>query len=136
MKSTSELLDLLQNIDIEEFLKTDAFEDVDIPVYLNELLAKCNIQPKDLIIKLNMERSYTYQILNGRRRPTRNFLIRTAFLCRLSVDETQRLLTIGHRPVLYPRNKSDAAVLFCLQHQMNEEELNQLLKDIGEKTLN
>lgn len=135
MKSTDELLDLLQNLDIEEFLKADSFQDINISTYLNELLAGHDIQPKDVIIRLNMERSYTYQILNGRRRPTRNFLIRIAFLCRLSVDETQKLLTIGNRPILYPRNRFDAAVLYSLQHKLSEDRLNQLLKDIGEETL-
>lgn len=135
MKSTDELLDLLQNLDIEEFLKADSFQDINISTYLNELLAGHDIQPKDVIIRLNMERSYTYQILNGRRRPTRNFLIRIAFLCRLSVDETQKLLTIGNRPILYPRNRFDAAVLYSIQHKLSEDRLNQLLKDIGEETL-
>lgn len=135
MKSTDELLDLLQNIDVEEFIKTDFCQDIRVSDYLNELLTRSGIQTKELIIRMNMERSYTYQILNGRRQPTRNFLIRIAFLCHLTVKETQRLLTIGHRPVLYPRNRFDAAVLYCLQHKMEEAELNQLLEEIGEKTL-
>lgn len=83
-----------------------------------------------------MERSYTYQILNGRRQPTRNFLIRIAFLCALSVDETQRMLTIGNRPILYPRNRFDAAVLYCLQHGLDEDKCNELLHDVGEPPLN
>lgn len=135
MKSTEELLKLLQNLDIEEFKKADSFQDIAISDYLNELLSAHDLQTKDVILRLNMERSYTYQILNGRRHPTRNFLLRIAFLCQLSVDETQKLLTIGNRPILYPRNKFDAAVLYCLQHELNEEKLNELLKDIGEESL-
>ncbi|MCM1273530.1 MAG: helix-turn-helix domain-containing protein [Clostridium sp.] len=135
MKSTNELLELLQNLDIEKFKQSDSFQNINISDYLNDLLAKSGIQTKDLIIRLNMERSYTYQILNGRRQPTRNFLIRIAFLCKLSIDETQRLLNVGHRPILYPRNKFDAAVLYCLQHQLDVEQLNQLLNDIGETPL-
>ncbi|MBO4998362.1 MAG: helix-turn-helix transcriptional regulator [Lachnospira sp.] len=135
MKSTEELLNLLQNLDIEEFKKSDSFSDISISSFLNELLQQKQLQAKDVIIKLNMERSYTYQILNGRRQPTRNFLIRMAFLCQLSVEETQKLLTVGNRPILYPRNRFDAAVLYCLQHQLSEEELNELLTDIGEDTL-
>lgn len=136
MKSTEELLNLLQHLDIEEFKNTDSFSDISISAYLNELLKRHNLTAKDIIIRLNMERSYTYQILKGRRQPTRNFMIRIAFLCQLSVDETQKLLTIGKRPILYPRNRFDAAVLYCLQHQLNEEELNELLNDIGENALN
>lgn len=136
MKSTEELITLLQNLDIEEFKKSDSFQDINITAYLNELLNRHGLQAKDIIIRLNMERSYTYQILNGRRQPTRTFLIRIAFLCKLSVDETQKLLSAGSRPILYPRNRFDAAVLYCLQHQLNEEELNKLLVDIGEEALN
>ncbi len=135
MKSTEELLKLLENINIEEFKKEKAFQSIDFPAYLNEVLSQHGLQSKDVIVKLNMERSYTYQILNGRRNPTRNFLIRIAFLCKLSVDETQKLLSAGNRPILYPRNRFDAAVLYCIQHQLSEEELNELLKDIEEEAL-
>lgn len=136
MKSTEELITLLQNLDIEEFKKSDSFQNINITDYLNELLNKHGLHAKDIIIRLNMERSYTYQILNGRRQPTRNFLIRIAFLCKLSVDEIQKLLSIGNRPILYPRNRFDAAVLYGLQHELNEDELNKLLVDIGEDALN
>lgn len=135
MKSTDELLNLLQNLDIDEFKKEDSFQDINFSAYLNELLDTHGLQARDIIIKLNMERSYAYQILKGRRNPTRNFLIRIAFLCQLSVDETQKLLTVGNRPILYPRNRFDAAVLYCIQHNLNEEELNELLMDIGEEVL-
>lgn len=136
MKSTEELLNLLKNLDIEDFKKSDSFQDINISVYLNDLLNEHGLQAKDIIIRLNMERSYTYQILNGRRQPTRNFLIRIAFLCQLSVNETQKLLSAARRPILYPRNRFDAAVLYCLQHQLSEEDLNKLLLDIGEDALN
>ncbi len=135
MKSTDELLNLLQNLDIEEFKKEDSFQNINISEYLNELLQTQGLSPRDIIIKLNMERSYAYQILKGRRNPTRNFLIRIALLCQLTVDETQKLLTAGNRPILYPRNRFDAAVLYCIQHKLNEEELNELLLDIGEEML-
>ena len=135
MKSTDELLNLLQNLDIEEFKKEDSFQNINISEYLNELLQTQGLSPRDIIIKLNMERSYAYQILKGRRNPTRNFLIRIALLCQLTVDETQKLLTAGNRPILYPRNRFGAAVLYCIQHKLNEEELNELLLDIGEEML-
>lgn len=135
MKSTDELLNLLQNLDIEEFKKEDSFQNINISEYLNELLQTQGLSPRDIIIKLNMERSYAYQILKGRRNPTRNFLIRIALLCQLTVDETQKLLTAGNRPILYPRNRFDAAVLYCIQHKLNEEGLNELLLDIGEEML-
>lgn len=135
MKVTDELLKQLKHLNIDEFKKADVFEDTTIADYLNTLLKQKNLHAKDIIIKLNMERSYTYQILNGRRNPTRHFLIRLALLCKLPLDETQRMLTIGKRPILYPRNRFDAAVIYCIQHDLGENELNELLQDIGEEPL-
>lgn len=135
MKSTEELLSLLQNLDIEEFKKADSFQNVNIADYLNEVLNSHGLQAKDVIIKLNMERSYAYQILKGRRNPTRNFLIRIALLCKLSVDDTQKLLTAGNRPILYPRNRFDATILYGIQHQLSEDKINELLVDLGEESL-
>lgn len=135
MKSTEELFNLLQNLDIDEFKKEESFQESNISDYLNALLKEKNIQPKDIIVKLNMERSYTYQILKGRRKPTRIFLIRIALLCKLDIDATQRLLSTGNRPILYPRNRFDAAILYGIQHNLDETQVNELLLDIGEDSL-
>lgn len=50
----------------------------------------------------NMEKSYFYQILKGRRAPGLDFLIKLAFVLKLNLDETQRLLKIANRQPLYP----------------------------------
>lgn len=135
MKSTEELIKLLQNLNIEEFKKDESFREIKIQEYLDQLLTQHGLTAKDIIIKLNMERSYTYQILKGRRNPTRKFLIRIALLCRLSLEETQHLLAVGNRPALYPRNRFDAMVIYGIQHNLTEEETNELLTELGEDTL-
>ena len=75
MKATDELLKQIKELNIEEFKKEESFDCVSIGEYLCSLLTSHDLQPKDIILNLNMERSYTYQILNGRRKPTRNFLL-------------------------------------------------------------
>lgn len=135
MKPTDELLKQIQSLNVDEFKNKDMFEDTTIADYLNELLEKHNLQAKDIILNLNMERSYTYQILNGRRRPTRFFLLRLGIFMQLSLEEVQKMLSVGQRPILYPRNRFDGAVIFAIQHNMSLEELNALLEDIGESPL-
>lgn len=78
MKATDELLKQIKELNIEDFKKQESFDCISIDEYLCSLLTSHNLQPKDIILNLNMERSYTYQILNGRRKPTRNFLLRIA----------------------------------------------------------
>ncbi len=50
MKSTEELLKLLENLDLEEFKKEDSFKDVNISEYLNTLLESHGLQAKDVIL--------------------------------------------------------------------------------------
>ena len=136
MKATDELLKQIKELNIEDFKKQESFDCISIDEYLCSLLTSHNLQPKDIILNLNMERSYTYQILNGRRKPTRNFLLRIAIFISLSLDETQKMLTIAQRPLLYPRNRFDAAIIFSLEHKMSLDETYELLEEIGEEPLN
>ena len=135
MKSTDELFKQIKELNIEEFKKEDNFDNISIGEYLNKLLTDHHLQPKDIIVNLNMERSYTYQILNGRRNPTRNFLLRIAIFLELPLEETQRMLSIAQRPQLYPRNRFDAAIIFALEHHMSLDETYELLEEIGENPL-
>lgn len=90
MKATDELLKQIKELNIEDFKKQESFDCISIDEYLCSLLTSHNLQPKDIILNLNMERSYTYQILNGRRKPTRNFLLRIAIFISLSLDELRK----------------------------------------------
>lgn len=136
MKLTEDLLKQIRELNIDEFKKEDNFDKIGIGDYLSNLLTSHDLQPKDIIINLNMDRSYTYQILSGRRNPTRNFLLRIAIFLKLPLEETQRMLSIAQRAQLYPRNRFDAAIIFALEHEMTLEETNALLEEIGEELLN
>ena len=136
MKLTEDLLKQIRELNIDEFKKEDNFDKIGIGDYLSNLLTSHDLQPKDIIINLNMDRSYTYQILGGRRNPTRNFLLRIAIFLKLPLEETQRILSIAQRAQLYPRNRFDAAIIFALEHEMTLEETNALLEEIGEELLN
>ncbi len=75
----------------------------------------------------NLDRSYGYQLFNGTRRPTRDVLLTLAIQLGLSEAETQRLLKLAGRPVLYARNRRDAAVLYCLSHKLSPAEAEELI---------
>ena len=62
-------------------------------------------------------------------------LIRLALGIGLTINETQRLLKVAQRGELYPRNRRDAALIYCIQHQTNVLDAEILLEQIGEKLL-
>lgn len=62
---------------------------------LRNLLDRADISASDWITAADISRSYGYQILRGERIPGRDILLRTALALHLSVEEAQRLLTLG-----------------------------------------
>lgn len=102
---------------------------------LRNLLDRADISASDWITAADISRSYGYQILRGERIPGRDILLRTALAVRLSVEETQRLLTLGGCAALYPRLRRDAAVIFALNQSLSLLETESLLSSLPERSL-
>lgn len=92
----------------------DKFITVSLTEYLELLLVNETITKKELVRSTGIEKSYLYQIFNGRRTPSRDKLLRIAFAFKLSLENTQRLLIVAEKPILYPARKRDAAIMYCL----------------------
>ncbi len=93
----------------------------DIHILINKYIIENNIPHTEIIRKLNVERSYGYQILNGKRVPTRTQLIKIGLIFKLSFEELQRMLKIAGKEVLYARNVTDARVIYSLEHGLDYE---------------
>lgn len=132
MISTEELMSRIkeEKADDMSFLEQKEYVCPDITVYLCDLLAEHQKEVKDVIKQLGLERTYGYQMFNGTRKPTRNFLIRLAVLLGLTIEETNRMLKIGKKEILYPRIKEDAAVIYAIEKKMPLEKLEELLEGL------
>ena len=53
----------------------------------------------------------------------------------LSLEEAQYLLKLGQRGELYPRNRRDAALIYCIQHKLNLIDTELMLDQLGEEML-
>ena len=135
MEATQELEHQIRDSSTPDVLKSDAFYAPPLTAHLTALLRSRNMTVQDVILRCNLDRSYAYQMFNGTRTPTRNFLLRLAFLLRLSEAEAQRLLKIAGRAPLYARNRRDAAVLYGLVHGLSAEETEDLLHSLCEEGL-
>lgn len=132
MESTNELEQEIRNSTSPDTLTSEAFTPPKLPEYLQTLLLEHELTVQDIVRKCNLDRSYAYQLFNGTRRPTRDFLLELSLTLGLEETETQRLLKIAERPALYARNRRDAGVLYALTHKLTAEETNELLKELGE----
>ena len=79
--------------------------------------------------------SYLYQILNGRRTPSREKALRLCIGAGLSLEETQRVLELGKLGVLYPRDRRDAILIFAVRSGLDTTETDDLLDQFGEALL-
>lgn len=137
--NTDQLLEMLQDTrSLQHFLddhETD-FLNISLTQYLSILLERHKLTKQEVYAASNLDRSLTYQIFNGSRRPSRNALLSIALGMHLTLPETQRLLKIAQRGELYPKNRRDAAILFCIFQKLSLIETELLLDSIGEPCLN
>lgn len=128
--NTNKLMEkLLAEGDFSRFLKLNdkKFINVTLKEYINSLLQKKALKPVDIIKKSNIERSYLYQIINGRRLPSRDKIIQLAIAIELNIDETQRFLKVGNKALLYPKVKRDAAIIFCIKNNYDLVKIQEFL---------
>ena len=136
MKNTKELMEMLDK-DPEKF-KSQLDRKDNAPVfseYLTYLMDEMGCSGMVLMNHVFISKTYYYQLRSGERLPGRNTAIRIALVLSLSVDETQRLLTLAEKNVLYPKVRRDAAILWCLKKKMSFDETENYLKQIGEESL-
>ena len=77
----------------------DTFEERSISEYLRKLCEERGMVSEQVIKKAQIDRTYSHQIFNGTRIPSRDKLIQLAFGFGLSLDETQKLLKSAGKSV-------------------------------------
>lgn len=89
---------------------------------IDEYMKSSDISKAELIKRLNIDRSYGYQLLNGTRIPKRSYIIQMAILLKINFEQLQKLLKTADRKPLYVRDIFDARVLYALSNKMNYDE--------------
>lgn len=93
----------------------------DIHIMINKYIAEKNVPHTEIIRKLNVERSYGYQLLNGKRTPTRVQIIKIGIMLKLDFRELQQMLKIAGKEILYAKNLTDARVIYSVEHGLEYE---------------
>ncbi|MCM1276889.1 MAG: helix-turn-helix domain-containing protein [Lachnospiraceae bacterium] len=116
-KSTNELVNEIKRTnEIQNFLGGNSEEFVENPLCetLCELIKTKKLKKSEVVKRSGLNRVYAYQILAGKKIPSRDKLIALCFGLQLDLDETDRLLkTAGHSP-LYARNKRDSIIIYAI----------------------
>lgn len=135
MKTTRELENKIRSCKDASALAGPDFDAPELTEYLRRLLSERHLTVGEVIQRCNLDRGYGYQLFNGTRCPTRNMLLILSFQLRLGEKQTQRLLKLAGRPVLYARNRRDAALLYAMNCRLTLDETEELLSELGVEPL-
>lgn len=134
-KSTGELLELLKKssnaASYMENASNDLIKKIPLAEYLTDLITSRTVSKSDLIRRSGLDRGYVYDILSGKKTPSRDKVLAICYALPLTADETQQLLkSTGYAP-LYARIERDSILLFGLEHRLSITDMNELLYEMN-----
>ncbi len=138
-KSTDHLMDELKNSNckIEDYLCTnpDSFIFDSIHEFWEDAIDRSGLSKSNIINKADFSYCYFYDVINGRKIPGKDKIIRLILTMHLGIDDCQEALRLSGRSALYPRIKRDSIILFALNKGMSVYETSELLLNNGEEAL-
>lgn len=87
---------------------------LDFVEYLDKLRDEKKISKAELINNANINRTYGYQILNGTKSASRDKILKICLSGRFTIEETNRLLTLGGYSRLYSKDPRDTVIIFAI----------------------
>ena len=133
--TTTHLLDVLQSVDDMQCLQTyleqiDPYrEQLSFPDYMEMLIKRSGTDKASVISRAGIERTYGYQILNGRRTPGRDKVLLLCLALHCSLEDTQKALQSAGASVLYPKRQRDSVIIFAISKQLEPMDANALLEE-------
>lgn len=137
--TTDELMESLsdENCSLDDYFSDndDSFVNEDIKEFWENLIAKNGRSKSNIINKADFSYCYFYDIINGRKMPTKDKVVRLSLAMRLTLEECQKALKISGRSALYPRVRRDSILIYALENQLTIFRTDELLKKYGEECL-
>ena len=139
LKRTEDLLEQLKlkNINYDEFLENnkDSFVEKDLSSFWAQALSMCNMKNVDIINKADMGYTFFYDIISGRKIPSRDTIARMFIAMKLDLDSCQAALKLYNWAGLYSKDKRDSIIIYALTHGLTLSQTEALLSQHTEKGL-
>ncbi|MFV0393830.1 MAG: hypothetical protein ACK5LC_05490 [Coprobacillaceae bacterium] len=141
MKKTDELLSVLNKSTTTEQLNEyieDLKKEVRYPnvgVFFETKIEELNLKKSEIIMNSHLDRTYAYQIFNSTRTGSRDKLLALCLAMHLSLEDTNRALTLNGDNILYAKNIRDAILIYCVNKRLSLYECNILLEQKKQEIL-
>lgn len=138
-KTTTELLKELkrQSCSLPDYLSnhSDTFVNEDVKEFWEGIIEAKNYSKSNIINKADFSYCYFYEVINGRKSPSKDKVVRLALAMKMTVDECQQALKVSGRSALHPKNRRDSILIYALEQKMTVIQCNNLLESHGEDEL-
>lgn len=138
-KTTTELLRELkrQSCSLPDYLADheEAFIVEDIKAFWEQIIEEKNYSKSNIINKSDFSYCYFYDVINGRKMPTKDKVVRLALALKMTVEECQQALKISGRSALYPKIRRDSVLIYAIEKHLTIAQCNDLLSKHGEGEL-
>lgn len=137
-KDTNDLFKELEaDCEIEDYLNnnTSSFVNHTLSNFWQDICEKSGMSKSNIINKSEFNYSFFYDVINGRKIPARDKIIRLALTMNLSLDDSQQALRLSDKALLYPRIKRDSIIIYALNNNLTISECNKLLNKFNEGIL-
>ncbi|VEH02254.1 Uncharacterised protein [Slackia heliotrinireducens] len=127
--------ELLETEDVQGYLDGHPSIKRTLPEYLKQLLEEKELVRSRVVRESDLNETYGYQIFTGQRNPSRDKVLQLAFGMKLSIRESNRLLQAAGVNTLYPKDRRDAIILFCMNKGYSLQQTNAELYRRAEETI-
>lgn len=139
MKITDDLMQALTfpDVSLDNFLSKNADKFItSSPVAeWNMLFKNSSLKNVDIINRCQFNPVYFYEVINGKKIPSRDKVIRLLLGFEASLTDCQRILRIYEYSPLYPRIFRDSLLIHSICRTLSVDKVQQLLISHGEEPL-
>ena len=134
-KQTEKLLDRLNSIKNESELKKyinsskSKGNSLELSDYILKICKSKGLKKSDIIRNADIYRTYGYEILNGKKLPSRDKLLKICIGNLFNLEQTNRTLTIAQLGILYAKDPRDSIIIYALNNQLNLIDTNIILNE-------
>ncbi len=106
----------------------DCFKDESFSKIFLEILLSRESDIKKAAPMAGISSVYAYQLISGKRKPSRDTIIHMSINLELGIDDVNKLLFSSGKTTLYVKNKRDSVIIYGLSHGFDLDEINALLR--------
>ena len=113
----------------------EAFSYKTVGEYILEEIENRNTTKAKIIKQSGINKRFFFDIMSGKKRPSRRYIIRVFLALGLDLKDVQWYLKACDYPQLYAREKRDAVIIYCINHSLPVPECNTMLNKVGLENL-